>query len=297
MQYDKNRFKIHALPHPLVLHWVLNPVIMVSELIFGQRLPKVTLIDKESDKPRTTYIPCPHCETLNDSRLWAKGNAFEHWFGFVCPSCHEVIPCLWNIFSLAILAITSPLWYFPARFFRRRWLEKEKKRLAKVLERPLIEAKSINWLLDAFGYGVSMWVMWVMWVISWVLLDVWKGREWDLSAVMFEALQVSLLTTSLMCPLFMSGLLTEKEKEKERLASALERHLAKSRNWFESIKWVVRGTFYGGFLWVAFEVLSVLEGREWDLRWMFDILPFWLLIGWIWGAFMPILMNPKGRRT
>ena len=297
MRYDKNRFKVWSLPHPLVLHWVLNPVIMFNELILGQRLPKVALVDKESDKPRTTYIPCPHCETLNDSRLWAKGNAFEHWFGFVCPSCHEVIPCLWNIFSLAILAITSPLWYFPARFFRRRWLEKEKKRLAKVLERPLIEAKSINWLLDAFGYGVSMWVMWVMWVISWVLLDVWNGREWDLSAVMFEALQVSLLTTSLMCPLFMSGLLTEKEKEKERLASALERHLAKSRNWFESIKWVVRGTFYGGFLWVAFEVLSVLEGREWDLRWMFDILPFWLLIGWIWGAFMPILMNPKGRRT
>ena len=297
MQYDKNRFKIHALPHPLVLHWVLNPVIMVNELIFGQRLPKVTLIDKESDKPRTTYIPCPHCETLNDSRLWAKGNAFEHWFGFVCPSCHEIIPCLWNIFSLAILAITFPLWYFPARFFRRRWLEKEKKRLTKVLEHPLIEAKSINWLLGAFRYGVSMWVMWVMWVISWVLLDVWDGREWNLSAVMFDALQVSLLTTSLMCPLFMSGLLTEKEKEKERLASALERHLAKSRNWFESIKWVVRGTFYGGFLWVASEVLSVLEGREWDLRWMFDILPFWLLIGWIWGAFIPILMNPKGRRT
>ncbi|MCY4553093.1 MAG: hypothetical protein OXC79_05430, partial [Candidatus Poribacteria bacterium] len=122
MQYDKNRFKIHALPHPLVLHWVLNPVIMFNELIFGQRLPKVTLIDKKSDKPQLerSYIPCPHCETLNDSRLWAKGNAFEHWFGFVCPSCHQIIPCLWNIFSLVILAITFPLRYFPERFFRRR---------------------------------------------------------------------------------------------------------------------------------------------------------------------------------
>ena len=101
MQYDKNRFKIHALPHPLVLHWVLNPMIMFNELLFGQRLPKVTLIDKKSDKPqleRSSYIPCPHCETLNDSRLWAKGNAFEQWFGLVCPSCHEIIPCLWNIF-------------------------------------------------------------------------------------------------------------------------------------------------------------------------------------------------------
>ena len=149
MQYDKNRFKVHSLPHPLVLFWVLFPALIVNELIFGQRQPKVTLIDKESDKPllERCYIPCPHCETLNDARLWGKRNAFGHWFGFVCPSCHQVIPCLWNVFSLAVLAITFPLWYFPARFFRPRWLEKEKKRLANVLERPLIQAKSINWLL------------------------------------------------------------------------------------------------------------------------------------------------------
>ena len=291
MQYDKNRFKVWSLPHPLVLHWVLNPVIMFNELILGQRLPKVALVDKESDKPRTTYIPCPHCETLNDSRLWA--NAFGNWFGFVCPSCHEIIPCLWNIFSLAILAITFPLWYFPARFFRRRWLEKEKERLTKVLERPLIEAKSINWLLSAFSWSVFMWVMWVMWVMCWVLLDVWKGREWDLRATMFEGLQVSLSTAGFICP-FMNDLSIEKEKE--RLASALERHLAKSINWFESIGWFVRGTFYfGGFLWVAFGILGALEGREWDL--MFDVLPFCLLLGCIWGAFMHILMNLKGRKT
>ena len=305
MQYDKNRFKIHALPHPLVLHWVLNPVIMFNELILGQRLPKVTLIDKKSDKPQLerSYIPCPHCETLNDSRLWAKGNAFNHWFGFVCPSCHEIIPGLWNIFSLAILAITFPLWYFPARFFRRRWLEKEKERLAKVLERPLIQAKSINWLLiNVLSYGVSMWVMWVMWVISMVLLNVWNGREGDLSAVMFEASQVGLLGVGFMCPLFMHGL--SREKEEERLASALERYLirAKSINRYESIKWFVKGTFYfGGFVWVACEVLWVLRGGEWnwDLRRMFnmDILPLFLLIGWIWGAFMHVLMNLKGRKT
>ena len=154
MQYDKNRFEIWALPHPLVLFWVLNPVAIFSELILGQRLPKVLLIDKESDKPwmERTYVPCPHCETLNDGRLWAKWNAFGHWFGFVCPSCHQVIPCLWSIFSLAVLAITFPLWYFPARFFRRRWLEIEKETLAKVLERPLIQAKSINWFFRGTLY-------------------------------------------------------------------------------------------------------------------------------------------------
>ena len=176
MQYDKNRFKIWALPHPLILFWVLCPALIFNELIFGQRLPKVMLIDKESDKPlmERTYVPCPHCETLNHQRLWAKWNGFGHWFGFVCPSCHQVIPCLWNIFSLAILAVTLPLWYFPARFFRRRWLDIEKKRLARALERPLIEIKFIHWLLiGVFGCGVLSWVLFE----GWQVLD---GREWDL---------------------------------------------------------------------------------------------------------------------
>ena len=97
---------------------------------------------------------------------------------FVCPSCHQVIPCLWNIFSLAILAITFPLWYFPARFFRRRWLEIEKKRLAKVLERPLIQVKFIHWLLiGVFGWGGLSWVLFE----GWQVLD---GGEWDLKTML-----------------------------------------------------------------------------------------------------------------
>ena len=186
MQYDKNRFKIYALPHPNVLFLVLNPVLIINELIFGQRAPKVTLIDQKSDKPlmERIYIPCPHCETLNNSRLWEKWNSFGHWFGFVCPSCHQIIPCLWNIFSLGILAITFPLWYFPARFFRRRWFEKEKERLANALEQPLIQAKSINWvLIGVFGWGVPTWV-----TVE-VVLNVWSGREWDL-IIMFIQLPI-----------------------------------------------------------------------------------------------------------
>ncbi len=291
MQYDKNRFKIRALPHPLVLHWVLNPVVMFNELIFGQRLPKVTLIDKKSDKPQQegSYIPCPHCETLNDSRLWAKGNAFEHWFGFVCPSCHQIIPCLWNIFSLAVLAITFPLWYFPARFFRRRWLEIEKERLANVPERPLIQAKSIKspliFLANAFASVVSMWVMWVIFTV------LWEGREWDLKT-MFESLPIWIVV-GFGTGLAMDWMQKDKEKEKERLANVPERPLirairAKSINWFE-LRWFVRGLFFGGSMWAVFAVQRVLEGKEWDL--MFDILSFCLLAGFIWGAVMQVGVN------
>ena len=193
MQYDKNRFKIWTLPHPFVLFWVLFPGAILNELILGQRLPKVMLIDKESDKPlmERTYVPCPHCETLNDGRLWAKWNAFGHWFGLVCPSCHEIIPCLWNIFSLVVLAITVPLWYFPAWFFRRRWREKEKERLVNVLEHPLIQAKSINWLLiGTFGLGGFMWL------VNEIVPQIWEvlnEGEWDL-IMMFIALLIWLAT-------------------------------------------------------------------------------------------------------
>ena len=192
MQYDKNQFKIWAIPHPFVLHWILNPGLVFSELILGQRLPKVTLIDKESNKPllERAYVPCPHCETLNDARLWARGNAIGHWFGYVCPNCHQIIPCLWNIFSLAILAITCPLWYFPIRLVRLRWIEKEKERLANVLERPLIQAKTIRWhFIGTFYFGGFMWL------VLGVIPQIWQvlnGREWDL-ITMFATLPIWLL--------------------------------------------------------------------------------------------------------
>ena len=301
MQYDKNRFKIQALPHPLILLWVLFPAFMFKELIFGQRVPKVTLIDKESDKPQAgrCYIPCPHCETLNDRRLWAaKGNAFGHWFGLVCPSCHQIIPCLWNIFSLIILAITFPLWYFPVRFFRHRWTEKEKERLAKVLERPLTQATSI---IDSLSIGVVSGVSyWVMWVIFEV---VWNGREWDLKTVL-ESLPISLVI-GFVTGCSMRWLEKETEKQKERLANVPERPLirairAKSiKASIESINLFLKGTFYfGGGMWVAFVVSVGLKEREWDL--MFDMLPLFLLFGFVMGCFTHVLvnlMNLKGRKT
>ena len=73
--------------------------------------------------------------------------------------------------------------------------------------------------------------------------------------------------------------------EKGRLAKVLERPLIQAK----SINWFFRGTLYlGGFLWVAFEVLPEMwEVFEWrrngDLRMMFDMLPFCLLGGFIWG--------------
>ena len=181
MQYDKDRYEIWTRSHPLVLFWLLFPPIIINELIFGQRQPKVSLVDKTSDKPwmERTYVPCPHCETLNDARLWAKWDAFGNWFGLMCPSCHQTIPCLWNVFSLVILAITFPLWYFPAKSLRQRQIEKEKERLANALQRPLIQAASINWFLRGTVFlGGIMYMIFDFIPQMW---DVLHGEEWDLT--------------------------------------------------------------------------------------------------------------------
>ena len=180
MQYDKDRYEIWTRSHPLILFWLLFPPIIINDLIFGQRQPKVSLVDKKSDKPwlERTYIPCPHCETLNDARLWTKWDAFGNWFGLVCPSCHQIIPCLWNVFSLAILAMTYPLWYFPAKLLRQRRLEKQKERLANAIQRPLPQAESINWLLRG-----TVFLGGIMYMIFDFIPQVWDvlhGEEWDL---------------------------------------------------------------------------------------------------------------------
>ncbi len=132
MQYDKLKFKAIQLPNPMLLHWIINPAMAVNELLLGQRVPKVTLIDQDSDKPlvERQIVPCPHCNAMNDGMLWSKGNSFGHWFGYVCPECEGKIPCLWNLTSLIILAITSPLWYWFRRSAEQKWLAKEYQRVS-----------------------------------------------------------------------------------------------------------------------------------------------------------------------
>jgi len=165
--FDTSKYKVWALPHPVILHWIINPGLAFNELFLGQRIPKVNLIDKYGNKPvmERTIVPCPHCNTMNDGRLWGKGNAFGHWFGYVCPDCEGTIPCLWNVFSLLVLCVTFPIWFIPVRFFKPKWIEYEKQRLRRNLEQPLVEAQKVNWLIRGtllFGtllFGGFMWIL------------------------------------------------------------------------------------------------------------------------------------------
>lgn len=164
MEFDKEKYKVWKLPNPLLLHWIINPGLAFNELVLGQRIPKVTLIDKTSDAPvmERQFIPCPACDALNDARLWSKGNTFGHWFGLICPKCYEKIPCLWNITSLILLAITFPIWIWLKIWGEKKWLEREKRRLSEVSIGGLPEASKINWLKMGAIYGALMFCFMVL---------------------------------------------------------------------------------------------------------------------------------------
>ena len=59
---EKNeKYKVWKLPHPILLVWVLNPIFAFNELILGQRIPKINLIDKTSNAPFNDriHVECP----------------------------------------------------------------------------------------------------------------------------------------------------------------------------------------------------------------------------------------------
>ncbi len=164
MQIDKKQFKVYTWKHWMILHWIINPGLAINELIFGQRIPKVSLVNKTLDKPRRerSFTPCPHCETLHDSRTWSteNGTAFKNWFGLYCPTCGNIIPCLTNALSFVILALTYPIrvWFIDRA--KERWLAKQPQRFRN------IEAEEVpdpfnneNWLKTALGWAVIMFVM------------------------------------------------------------------------------------------------------------------------------------------
>ncbi len=177
-EYDRNKYKVWALPHPLLLHWIINPGLAFNEIILGQRIPKVTLIDKTLDMPlmERSFIPCPSCGELHDGRFWAKKNAFGHWFGYVCPTCGEIIPCLWNLTSLSILIVTSPLWYFPVKLWKSKWIQFEKSRY-KNINTEYTSYEKIPWIKMGIFFGGLMWL--ILGLIPQVYnFIIWRRFNW-----------------------------------------------------------------------------------------------------------------------
>lgn len=111
MDYDRDRYDAWTWKHPLMMHWILNPALAFNELVLGQRIPRLTLIDTQSDAPLAdrTYIPCPHCQAMNPATLYSK-TGLGNYAGLVCAECGEEIPTLKNALTGLITFLTWPIW-------------------------------------------------------------------------------------------------------------------------------------------------------------------------------------------
>jgi len=167
MNYDKTKYKIWTWKSPVILHWIINPGLVINELILGQTMPKVMLIEREGNKPfyQRSLVPCPHCGELHSGLKFSSQNktAFKNWFGFYCDNCKEIIPVQRNLTSLIILTITFPIWGWFKQSIKQKWLDKQPERY-KNLNLEIIEKKNTtkNWLKMGFFWGLFMYVFMII---------------------------------------------------------------------------------------------------------------------------------------
>lgn len=156
-----SNFKRWELPHPIILHWVVNPGLAFNEIVLGQRLPKTQLICEDCNGPvlDRAYVPCPSCEAMHLGRLAAGKRGFGNWRGIGCPSCNEPIPCIWNVFSLVILVVSFPLWALPYfLYFRMQPLRPLFQSVDGQPPTPKRLTKK-TWILMGAGWGGAMWLI------------------------------------------------------------------------------------------------------------------------------------------
>lgn len=163
MAYDENKYRIQQLPNPLLLHWIFNPGLAINEVFLGQRIPKVLLIDKTSNAPLVdrNYVPCPSCGAIHNGKLWGKGNAFGHWFGYICPNCEQKIPCLWNLFSLVLLVILSPIWFPLKKIYEQKYIAYELSRYKKMEASAAQPISQFAWVKMGFVFGLLMFAFFI----------------------------------------------------------------------------------------------------------------------------------------
>jgi hypothetical protein len=159
MNFDTTKYKVWTWKHPLMLHWILNPGLAINELLLGQRVPKVLLIEKNKKKSfgEKGFIPCPHCNTIHSGLKWTLQNktALGNWFGLYCDSCGGIIPCLRNLTSAALLIVTSPFWLWIVNNWKAKWLETQKRKFSQPLK---LTTPEYNWVTEGLGFGSFMFV-------------------------------------------------------------------------------------------------------------------------------------------
>lgn len=156
MKYDKKKYKIWDWKSPIILHWIINPGLVINELILGQTIPKVMLIEREGNNPfyQRSLVPCPHCGTMHSGLKWSSHNktAFKNWFGYYCDNCKKIIPVQRNLTSLILLTVTFPIWAWFRKTLKQNWLDKQADRYKNIsLDIPEKKNSTKKWLNQAFS--------------------------------------------------------------------------------------------------------------------------------------------------
>jgi hypothetical protein len=161
MNFDTSKYKVWTWKHPLVLHWIINPGLAVNELVLGQRIPKVSLLEKDRSKSlaERSFVPCPHCNTIHSGLKWSPQNktAFGNWFGLYCDHCEGIIPCVRNLTSAVILAATFPVWIWFVKSWKKKWLQVQKQKFSKPLTLTPPEIKHAG-IKRGLVFGLFMFV-------------------------------------------------------------------------------------------------------------------------------------------
>lgn len=159
MNFDTTQYKTWTWKNPLMLHWMINPGLAFNELVLGQRIPKLLLVEKNSKKSlaERSFVPCPHCNTIHASLKWTPQNktAFRNWFGLYCDNCGKIIPCLTNLTTYLLLALTFPIWIWFRKKWKQQWLLAQKERFSKQLD---LTTPSYNWVTEGLSWGYFMFV-------------------------------------------------------------------------------------------------------------------------------------------
>lgn len=163
MIYDKEKYKIWNWKSAVILHWILNPGLVINELIFGQTIPKIMLIERKGDKPfyQRSLIPCPHCGFLHSGIEFSSQNktALKNWFGLYCNNCKGIIPVQRNLTSLIVLIISYPVWGWFKKSLKQKWLDNQPERYKNLnLEFDEKRNTTKNWLKSGLIFGLFMFV-------------------------------------------------------------------------------------------------------------------------------------------
>lgn len=184
MNIDNNKYKIYTWKNWMILHWILNPGLAINELILGQRVPKLSVEDKQSEKTRIerSYIPCPHCKTLHDARIWSPNNglAYRNWFGLYCTHCANIIPCVLNLFSFVLLMITFPIWIWFAKTAKANWLKRQPLRYANAKLDTTNQFDKKNWLQSGLTFGG------IMFLILGIIFPIIEGQALTIKVLAFD---------------------------------------------------------------------------------------------------------------